>query len=128
MKSGWWITPMGVVGVVVWALIGASVARADVSRDKKLHFIGGGVIALAARAVTDDAGERIAIVAAIAAAKELHDAQHRSRHTPDVNDFAATVLGGLTAEIAIGAVSRPAHVMPEYRDELRRGSIATKFN
>lgn len=38
----------------------------------------------------------LALVAGIAAAKELYDYRHKDKHTPEVLDFAWTVLGALT--------------------------------
>lgn len=45
----------------------------------------------------------VALIPVVVAAlgKEVYDAQHRDRHTPDAADAVATVAGGLSAVVTI---------------------------
>lgn len=60
--------------------------------DKALHFIVGVLIYAAAHFVSPVVG--MAAVAVAAVGKEVYDYANRDKHTPDVWDAVATVLGG----------------------------------
>lgn len=76
-----------------------------IPHDKALHCLGGVVlfaiargVALAFGATTVEAAiAACAIVVIAACAKEAYDLHHRAKHTPDLRDAAATVIGGLLA-------------------------------
>jgi hypothetical protein len=63
--------------------------------DKLAHFIGGVVIYAAAHFVSPITG--LALVAVAAVGKEIYDWFHRDKHTPEVMDAVATMLGGAVA-------------------------------
>lgn len=63
-------------------------------QDKLAHFIGGAVIYAVAHFVSPFIG--LTAVAVAAVGKEIYDWFHRDKHTPDVWDAVATMLGGLT--------------------------------
>lgn len=67
--------------------------------DKLQHYIGGVLIALSMTLLFRDALIGLGVAVLIGASKEGYDFRHPDKHTCDVWDFAATVLGG-----AIGAV------------------------
>lgn len=67
--------------------------------DKLQHCIGGVLIALIMALLFGDALTGLVVAVFIGASKEGYDFCHPDKHTCDVWDFAATVLGG-----AIGAV------------------------
>lgn len=67
--------------------------------DKLQHYIGGVLIALIITLLFGDALIGLGVAVFIGASKEGYDFCHPDKHTCDVWDFAATVLGG-----AIGAV------------------------
>ena len=67
--------------------------------DKQMHFICGLVIAAL---LTPFIGAySILVVAVIAALKEIYDARHPDKHTADIWDWVATVLGGLVGFVIV---------------------------
>lgn len=70
---------------------------ANVPVDKQGHFIVGILIYATLHFVNPTVG-MVAVIAA-AFAKEGYDYLHRDRHTPDVWDTVATVLGGVVGFI-----------------------------
>ena len=68
--------------------------------DKQLHFFSGGFLASLAIAVSGHMMISFCVVMLAALAKEIYDSLHPDKHTKDVLDFAATVLGGA---VVIGA-------------------------
>ena len=73
---------------------------AGIDQDKAQHF-GAGVTIDAVEAVAFPKWtplERLLGVAAIAGAQEWYDHNHSRSHSAESKDFAATVLGGMTAE------------------------------
>ena len=66
-------------------------------QDKLAHFAVGVLIYAAAHFVSPIIG--LAAVAVAAVGKEIYDWFHRDKHTPDVWDAVATMLGGLTGLI-----------------------------
>ncbi|MDH0866458.1 hypothetical protein [Mitsuaria sp. GD03876] len=76
-----------------------------IPHDKALHCLGGvvafGVTRSAALAFGVTAVEAAiaasAVVVIVGCAKEAYDLHHRAKHTPDLLDAAATVIGGLIA-------------------------------
>jgi hypothetical protein len=69
---------------------------ASIPADKVLHFAMGAVL-FALLLHLAGPGYSLAAVAACGVAKELYDLAMRHKHTPDVWDAAATILGGATA-------------------------------
>lgn len=65
--------------------------------DKVRHFVGGVVIYAAAHFVSPIIGLTAVTVAAVG--KEIYDWFNRDKHTPEVIDAVATMLGGLTGLI-----------------------------
>ena len=67
--------------------------------DKQMHFISGFIIAAA---LTPFIGfHAVAIVAIIAALKEIYDYLHPDKHTADILDWVATTLGGALGFVLI---------------------------
>jgi hypothetical protein len=67
--------------------------------DKQMHFICGFIIAAV---LTPFIGfYAVAIVAIIAAFKEIYDSLHPESHTADFWDWVATTLGGLVGFVAV---------------------------
>jgi hypothetical protein len=70
-----------------------------VPADKQMHFLCGLVIAAL---LTPFIGAySILVVAVIAALKEIYDARHPDKHTADMLDWVATVLGGLVGFVIV---------------------------
>ena len=69
----------------------------DLPHDKALHLIGGVLIYAAAHFVSPVVG--LAAVAVAAVGKEIYDLFHRDKHTPEVMDAVATIIGGIIAFI-----------------------------
>ena len=67
----------------------------DIPHDKALHIITGALLYVAVHFVSGD--ERIGLCAVVVAGvgKEIYDAFHRDKHTPEVLDAVATVSGAL---------------------------------
>lgn len=61
--------------------------------DKQDHFLGGAFIASALSQISPVLGFAIACTAGIA--KEIWDYCHKDKHTPDLMDFVATIIGGM---------------------------------
>lgn len=68
-----------------------------IPHDKALHFIAGVLIFAVAHFGGIWVGMAAVTVAAVG--KEIYDWFHRDKHTPDVWDAVATMLGGLTGFI-----------------------------
>lgn len=66
----------------------------NIPKDKLLHFIAGVVVYLIANVFTDPFNA-VAISVLIGALKEIYDS-FDSKRTPDVFDFIATCLGGIS--------------------------------
>jgi hypothetical protein len=67
--------------------------------DKQMHFLSGFIIAAV---LTPFIGAySILVVAVIAALKEIYDARHPDKHTADIWDWVATVLGGVLGMLII---------------------------
>ena len=74
--------------------------------DKILHFIVGALFVLVGTLLKVPIFLSVIIASVIGALKEVYDALHRSKHTPDGNDFLATVLGSLFGAIVyMGIIS-----------------------
>lgn len=65
----------------------------NLPHDKALHLIGGVLIYAAAHFVSPVIGLIAAAVAAVG--KEIYDYFNRDKHTPEVMDVVATIIGGL---------------------------------
>lgn len=76
---------------------------AKIMNDKLLHF-SGGVVVFAIFNLFFGRILAIAVVCAIAAAKEAYDSAHKDKHTADWWDFIVTVGGGLIGLICTGRV------------------------
>ncbi|WP_377153657.1 hypothetical protein ACFJIX_18850 [Roseateles sp. UC29_93] len=76
-----------------------------IPHDKALHAFAGvvlfaiarGVVLVLGAAAVEAAIAACAVVVIAACAKEAYDLHHRAKHTPDLVDAAATVIGGLIA-------------------------------
>jgi hypothetical protein len=67
--------------------------------DKQMHFLSGFIIAAV---LTPFIGAySIVVVAIIALLKEIYDARHPDKHTPDFLDWVVTVLGGLVGFVTV---------------------------
>jgi hypothetical protein len=83
----------------VLAKLYPSILAGKVPVDKFMHFICGLVIAAL---LTPFIGAySILVVAVIAALKEIYDALHPDKHTADIWDWVATVLGGVLGMLII---------------------------
>ena len=71
-----------------------------IAHDKKLHFIAGAVIAGMVGYFTSPVAGFVA-AALVGLIKELYDMRHPARHTADVLDFVATVLGGMVVALIL---------------------------
>lgn len=69
----------------------------DLPHDKALHIIAGVLIYAAAHFVSPVIG--LGAVAVVAVGKEIYDLFHRNKHTPEVMDAVATIIGGIIAFI-----------------------------
>jgi len=70
--------------------------------DKQMHFLCGLVIAAV---LTPFIGAySIAVVAVIAALKEIYDYLHPDKHTADFWDWVATVLGGIVGFVVVSLI------------------------
>lgn len=69
----------------------------DLPYDKALHLIGGVLIYAAAHFVSPVVG--LGAVAVAALGKEVYDYFNRDKHTPEVMDAVATIIGGIIAFI-----------------------------
>lgn len=65
----------------------------NVPADKQGHFIIGLLAYMLFHFISIGVG--LIVVAVLAIGKEIHDWFHRDRHTPDLWDAVATILGGL---------------------------------
>ena len=65
----------------------------DLPHDKALHIIAGVLIYAAAHFVSPVVG--LGAVAVAAVGKEIYDYFNRDRHTPELMDALATIIGGL---------------------------------
>lgn len=73
--------------------------------DKILHFTAGALIAgMVGYFTSPVAGFVAAALAGLG--KELYDMRHPAKHTADVLDFAATVLGGFAVALVLIFVER----------------------
>lgn len=68
-----------------------------VAADKQAHFIVGLLAYMVFHFV--GIGVALVVVAAMAIGKEIYDWFHRDRHTPDVWDAVATMVGGVAGFI-----------------------------
>jgi hypothetical protein len=83
----------------VLAKLYPSILAGKVPVDKFMHFICGLVIAAL---LTPFIGAySIAVVAIVALLKEIYDARHPDKHTADIWDWVATVLGGVLGMLII---------------------------
>ena len=64
-----------------------------VPADKFMHFLSGAILGILFASVFGWIS--ILIVAIIACLKEIYDYEHKTIHTPDFWDWAATTLGGV---------------------------------
>ena len=69
----------------------------NVPADKQGHFIIGLLAYMLFHFISIEVG--LIVVAVLAIGKEIHDWFHRDRHTPDLWDAVATILGGLAGFI-----------------------------
>jgi uncharacterized membrane protein YdcZ (DUF606 family) len=70
--------------------------------DKQMHMLSGFIIAAV---LTPFIGAySILVVAVIAALKEIYDARHPDKHTADLWDWVATVLGGVVGFVVVALV------------------------
>lgn len=65
----------------------------DLPHDKALHIIAGVLIYAVAHFVSPLVG--LGAVVAAGVGKEIYDLFHRDKHTPEVMDAVATIVGGL---------------------------------
>lgn len=80
-------------------LLGKLYIPCRVPADKQMHIVAGFIIAAV---LTPFIGfYAVAIVAIIAALKEIYDYLHPESHTADVWDWVATVLGGVVGFVLI---------------------------
>ncbi len=63
------------------------------ARDKLLHFITGSMLCAAVVPLSVPGAASAVLCAAIG--KELYDAQHKEKHTPEVLDALCTIAGGV---------------------------------
>lgn len=68
-----------------------------IPRDKLLHFLGGAILQTVFCLFGLPYVKGLGAVALIAGAKEIYDRFHPAKHTADIWDFFATVLGGALA-------------------------------
>lgn len=84
------------------ALLGKLYIPCRVPADKQMHFICGFIIAVV---LTPFIGfYSVAIVAIIAALKEIYDYMHPESHTADIWDWVATTLGGLVGFVVVSLI------------------------
>lgn len=76
-------------------LMKLSSPRISVPLDKQAHFASGAILATAILLLTGSIGISFVSVSLVAMFKEIYDLFHRNKHTPDIWDWVATVLGGL---------------------------------
>ena len=69
----------------------------DLPHDKALHIIAGVLIYAVAHFISPVVG--LGAVAVAAVGKEIYDLFHRDKHTPEVMDAVATIIGGIIAFI-----------------------------
>lgn len=69
----------------------------NVPADKQGHFIIGLLAYMIFHFVSIEVG--LIVTAVLAIGKEIHDWFHRDRHTPDLWDAVATMLGGIVGFI-----------------------------
>ena len=84
------------------ALLAKLYIPCKVPADKQMHFIGGLVIAAL---LTPFIGAySIVVVAIVALLKEVYDYCNADKHTADLWDWVATVLGGLVGFVIIALI------------------------
>ena len=71
--------------------------------DKFMHFLSGAILGIILYPFIGWLS--IIVVSLIAYAKERYDAKHKDKHTPDIWDWVATSLGGMTVLFIIHNVS-----------------------
>ena len=71
--------------------------------DKQMHFLSGAILGIILYPFIGWLS--IIVVSLIAYAKERYDAKHKDKHTPDIWDWVATSLGGMTVLFIIHNVS-----------------------
>ena len=71
-----------------------------IAHDKKLHFIAGAVIAGMVGYFTSPVTGFVA-AALVGLIKELYDMRNPEKHTADVLDFVATLVGGFTVTLVL---------------------------
>lgn len=71
-----------------------------IAQDKILHFIAGALIAGLVGYFTAPVAGFVA-AALVGLAKESYDMRHPAKHTADVLDFVATVLGGFAETLIL---------------------------
>ena len=70
--------------------------------DKQMHFLSGAILGILFASVFGWIS--ILIVAIIACLKEIYDYEHKSIHTPDFYDWAATTLGGVLGTVIVSLI------------------------
>jgi hypothetical protein len=84
------------------ALLGKLYIPCGIPADKQMHFISGFIIATV---LTPFIGfYSVAIVAIIAALKEIYDYLHPESHTADFWDWVATTLGGVVGFVFVALI------------------------
>jgi|APSaa5957512535_1039671.scaffolds.fasta_scaffold27958_2 formate hydrogenlyase subunit 3/multisubunit Na+/H+ antiporter MnhD subunit len=63
--------------------------------DKIYHLIAGIALALVTLIATGSVFAAMIATTVVGLGKEIYDYQHQDKHTPEVADFLATVVGGL---------------------------------
>ena len=76
-----------------------------IAQDKILHFIAGALIAGLVGYFTAPVAGFVA-AALVGLIKELYDMRHPAKHTADVLDFVATVLGGFAVTLILICAER----------------------
>jgi hypothetical protein len=84
------------------ALLGKLYIPCRVPADKQMHFISGLIIAIALAPIIGFYA--VTAVAIIALVKEVYDYCNADKHTADLWDWVATVLGGLVGFVIIALI------------------------
>ena len=97
------INAKALIIVLIALIFGHEVCKADswTGPDKRGHAIVGAAVGAVTTLATDSPWAGCAAAAAVGAAKEIYDMQHRATHDPSVKDFIVTAAAGcLSAELA----------------------------
>ena len=107
----------GALFVLLVAIVAGHECRADswTGPDKTGHALLGAAVGAATTIATDRPWAGCAAAAAVGAAKEIYDMQHRATHDPSFKDFAVTAMAGCLSARLVGFVITPYGVQYSFR-------------